>query len=271
MLDNSPYSRLSHVLVTHLVDAWERLAGLESPKEVNVSDKTRISDLQAEVRCKDGELAKAFERARKYATEIGQYREEIEGLRTQLVTNENDSKIVGPRGEPLQEARVKESETTTPKETRTMTESMTLGAAFSQLTNEHGKTGMKIGGSAFVAKKIVGVAQNLLKKTMGKKKAAKYIMLMDTKLGRKITATVVPGAIYLAAKVYPKRIPKATLVANIAGYAVTGSIASLTELALSKSAPIFKAVAALAEDLPDEIMEEVKSKEWGNETKEANA
>ncbi len=126
--------------------------------------------------------------------------------------------------------------------------------SFSEATKElfktHVMTGAKIGSATFFGKKIVSAARNALMEQKGGKR---WATIIDSRLGSQLAIVLIPGAAYLAAKMFPSQVPESQKVASVAGFAVTGGMAELSQVFLEKATPFFSRVAKLADELPDDV------------------
>ena len=109
--------------------------------------------------------------------------------------------------------------------------------------------GVKIGSATYFAKQIVDVARQTAKKQLGVNK--RVLNLLDTKIGRQVSMVVIPGAVWIAAEMFPSQIPHAARISAVAGYAVTGAVAEISQSLIARATPIFAAVAKMADELPE--------------------
>ena len=203
---------------------------------------TETERLRTELKIKDEALNKAMARASEYANNVGGLRTENAELKKQL--------------QALPDAP---AAPTVLQEEIAMTTPNKLGfiEAGRDLISEAAVPGMKIGGSSFAAKQIVTMAHKLTKKTLGKKHKHTVKLAFESKIGQRVMTLAVPGVVYLGAKMFPDRVPKAATVAAISRYAFMGVFANVTNEALVMGAPLFAKIGSMVEELPQEIVKEL--------------
>lgn len=128
------------------------------------------------------------------------------------------------------------------------------GTALSELWSGHVLTGAKIGTATHAGKRILAAAQNELKNRFGKK-GRRWVRLMETRIGQQVGLVVIPGVVYVTARVFAKQIPQSSKIAAVSGYAVTGAVSELTQTILAHAKPFLETVAALADDYVHELPE----------------